>query len=132
MKFWKLWILVIAVVSGPWFGITARPQWDRVTWIPFTGKEDKPTDMAANVLLFVPLGWSFMSRRSGRRGVLRTIAVAAVVSFSVEAPQLFFVLRDPSATDVLMGICGAAVGAGLSRASIGVWHRATPRTTSTN
>lgn len=132
MKVWKLWILVVAVVSGPWFGITSRPQWDRVTWIPFTGKEDKPTDMAANILLFVPIGWSFMRGRPLARGMMQTIALASVVSFGVEAPQLFFVLRDPSATDVLMGICGAAAGAALSRATITAWNRANPRTTSTN
>ena len=34
---WPLWVVVIAVVSGPWFGIVTRPQWERVTLVPFHG-----------------------------------------------------------------------------------------------
>ena len=83
MKAWKWWIVVVALASGPWYGLTSTPQWSRVTWMPFLGKEDKPGDMAANVL---------------------------------EAPQLFFVSRDPSATDIVMGILGTVVGAAAARA----------------
>ncbi|HET7698564.1 MAG TPA: VanZ family protein [Vicinamibacterales bacterium] len=110
MRSWPFWIIVIAVASGPWFGIAPEPQWSRVTWIPFHGFEDRPRDMLVNVLLFVPFGWSFAKSRPGMRGVLGAIAAAAAVSMAVEIPQLFFRLRDPSATDVLMALCGAAAG----------------------
>ena len=110
MRWWPFWILIIAIVSGPWFGIVNRPQWQRVTWIPFHGFEDKPKDIVANFLLFVPFGWSFAkSRRAGAR-MAAAVAAATLVSIAVEIPQLFYKLRDPSATDVFMAICGAAVG----------------------
>ena len=111
MKLWKWWVLVVMVVSGPWFGVTSKPQWDRVTWIPFLGKEDKPSDMAANILIFVPFGWSYITGRPSRRGLASAIGAGALVSFCAEAPQLFFLSRDPSATDLLMGVVGTVVGA---------------------
>jgi glycopeptide antibiotics resistance protein len=110
MKLWMWWILVVTAVSGPWFGIVREPQWGRVTWIPFHGFEDKPRDIAANFLLFVPFGWSFVASRPGARGVRAAIGWSAALSLAVEVPQLFYRLRDPSATDVLMAMCGAAAG----------------------
>jgi glycopeptide antibiotics resistance protein len=110
VKLWMWWILVVIVVSGPWFGIVREPQWGRVTWIPFHGFEDKPRDVVANFLLFVPFGWSFAASRPRARSVPAAIALSAAVSLAVEIPQLFYRLRDPSATDVLMAICGAAAG----------------------
>lgn len=110
MKLWQWWILVVVAVSGPWFGITREPQWQRVTWIPFHGFEDKPRDVAANFLLFVPFGVSFARHRGGRRPLARAVLASAALSIAVEASQLFFVMRDPSATDVLMAICGTAAG----------------------
>ncbi|HEY3885644.1 MAG TPA: VanZ family protein [Vicinamibacterales bacterium] len=110
MKLWKWWILVVAIVSGPWFGVTLRPQWSRVTWIPFRGREDKASDMIGNALLWMPFGWSFLSGRRPGSGLAAAVGVAALVSFGAEASQLFFIARDPSLTDVVMGVCGAATG----------------------
>lgn len=129
---WPFWILVIAVASGPWFGVVSHPQWNRVTWIPFHGAEDKPKDVLVNFLLFVPFGWSFakspaFARPTGgsraSRVTLGAIATAAIVSIAVETPQLFYRLRDPSATDVVMAMCGAAAGSLASQA----FHRGDPR-----
>ena len=113
---------MVAIASGPWFGIVSEPQWARVTWIPFHGFEDRPRDMLVNFLLFVPFGWSFAKSRP-RRGVVTTALAAAGVSLAVEIPQLFYRLRDPSATDVVMAICGAAAGSLASQA----FHRRDPR-----
>ena len=119
MRSWPFWILVIAVASGPWFGVVSEPQWPRVTLIPFHGFEDKPRDMAVNFLLFVPFGWS-LAKSGARSGTLgRTAAIAALVSIAVEIPQLFFRLRDPSATDVTMAIVGATVGSLAAQAFYG-------------
>ena len=105
------WILVVVAVSGPWYGIVREPQWGRVTWVPFHGFEDKPRDVVANFLLFVPFGWSFaMSRPRTLRTAAAAVALSAAVSLAVEIPQLFYRLRDPSATDVFMAMCGAAAG----------------------
>lgn len=109
MKLWMWWILVVVVVSGPWYGIVREPQWARVTWVPFHGFEDKPSDVIANFLLFVPFGWSFaMSRPRTLRTVIAAVAWGFAVSLAVEIAQLFYRRRDPSATDVFMAICGAA------------------------
>ena len=115
IRSWPFWILVVFVVSGPWFGVVREPQWARVTWIPFFGFEDKPRDMLVNFMLFVPFGWSFIKSRTGATGILLAMAAAAAVSLSVEVPQLFYRLRDPSATDLVMAICGAAAGSLASK-----------------
>jgi glycopeptide antibiotics resistance protein len=116
MKVWKWWILVVIAVSGPWYGVTAQPQWHRVTWIPFYGVEDKPRDIAANFLLFVPFGLSFAWNRRGTTAVIAAALAAMAVSLCVEIPQLFYRLRDPSATDVVMAMCGAAAGSVAAKA----------------
>jgi glycopeptide antibiotics resistance protein len=115
----RLWILLIALASGPWFGVVPRPQWSRVTWLPFHGRDDKPRDMAVNFLMFVPFGWSFVRTRPGARGVMAAMSAAAAVSVAVETPQLFFKLRDPSTTDVVMAVCGSAAGSLASQAFYG-------------
>lgn len=119
MRTWPFWIVVIAVASGPWFGIVSHPQWERVNLIPFRGFEDKPKDVAVNFMLFVPFGWSLAKslRPRGRLGA--TILAAALVSTAVEIPQLFYRLRDPSATDVFMAICGALAGSLAAQAFYG-------------
>lgn len=116
MRSWPLWVAVIAIASGPWFGIVRHPQWDRVTLVPFHGSEDRPKDMAVNLLLFVPFGWSFAKSRNGRVSTAAAIGAAALVSVAVEIPQLFYKLRDPSATDVVMAMIGSAVGSLASQA----------------
>jgi glycopeptide antibiotics resistance protein len=127
MRSWPLWILVIAVVSGPWFGVVREPQWARVTWVPFVGFEDRPRDMLVNFLLFVPFGWSFVKGRRALGGLALTAGAAAAVSLAVEVPQLFYRLRDPSATDVVMAIGGALAGSLASQALHGSHARGPAR-----
>src|SRR3954470_14996255 len=122
MKLWVWWIVVALAVSGPWFGFASEPQWQRVTWIPFNGAEDKPRDIAANFLLFVPFGWSFGGGRRGAAALATTVAAGLAVSLCAEVPQLFYRLRDPSATDVLMAMCGSAAGSVAAQA----FHRRQP------
>ena len=119
MRFWRAWVLLIFIGSGPWYGVLTRPQWDRVTWVPFTSAADKISDQLVNTLMFVPLGWTFKSRRRGFAGTLIVLATAAAVSVSAESMQLFCKDRDPSATDVVMNICGTLIGA----AGASLWRR---------
>ena len=123
MKLWKWWVLVVLLISGPWFGFVPRPQWWTVNWVPFADPADKPRDLLQNVLLFVPFGWSFECDRRRRRALAGGHAVAAVISVAAEATQLFSVARFPSATDVLMALLGTALGFAASFA----WrHRSAP------
>jgi VanZ family protein len=82
-----------------------------VHWIPFTDPADAPRDLLANIALFVPFGYSYVSRRAGRFRILEALLAATVVSVSAEATQLFSTLRYPSATDVIAAIAGASAGA---------------------
>lgn len=115
MRSWPFWTVLVIAVSGPWFGVVRDPQWERVTWIPFFGFEDKPRDVVVNFLLFVPFGWSF-AKTGGGRSVAAAMAAGAALSLAVEIPQLFFRLRDPSATDLLMAVCGSGAGSVASQA----------------
>ena len=38
---WKWWVLVVLIISGPWFGLVRQPQWQHVNWIPFADRADK-------------------------------------------------------------------------------------------
>lgn len=104
---WVWWIPVVLAISFPWSGLVSSPQWDRVHPIPFTDPADRPRDFLANILLFVPFGYSY-----GRRGsVWRAVAIAAAVSVTAEATQLFSTTRFPSATDITAALAGTASGA---------------------
>ena len=99
------------LVSFP-LGFTGEPRWDRVSLVPFTDPADKVEDLAVNVLLFVPFGFSF-ARRGG--GLLLLAAAAALVSISAELLQLFSTVRYPSGTDVTYAVAGAVGGGVLAR-----------------
>jgi glycopeptide antibiotics resistance protein len=109
---WLWWIPLVWLISFPWVGFIAQPQWSRVHTIPFTDPADRPRDVAANIALFVPFGYSY-----ARRGAWwKSMVVAALVSVTAEATQLFSIDRYPSATDVTAGVVGAALGAVVARA----------------
>jgi glycopeptide antibiotics resistance protein len=109
---WLWWILLVWVISFPWVGFATRPQWSRVHLVPFADPADRPRDVAANVALFVPFGYSY-----ARRGPWwKAVVVAAFVSVTAEATQLFSTDRFPSATDVTAGLMGTALGAVAARA----------------
>src|SRR5690348_10032341 len=104
---WVWWIPIVWAISFPWTGLVSTPQWDRVHPIPFTDPADRPRDFVANILLFVPFGYSY-----GRRGpAWKAVMIAAAVSVSAEATQLFSVTRFPSATDVTAALAGSVLGA---------------------
>ena len=123
---WVWWIPLVLAISFPWSGFVPRPQWDRVHPLPFTDPADRPRDFLANVALFVPFGWSY-----GRRGrIWNAVGIAAAVSVTAEATQLFSTTRFPSATDITAALAGAAVGAVgsslLTRTSSRAQEKASP------
>jgi len=119
LKFWQAWVFLIFVASGPWFGVLHEPQWDHVTWVPFTSQADKTTDMIINTMMFLPLGWTFKTRRRGIAGTATVLMMALVVSIGAESMQLYCVRRDPSTTDVTMNTIGTLLGA----AGASLWRR---------
>jgi glycopeptide antibiotics resistance protein len=111
---WWWWSALVVLVSAPWIGFTPEPQWDRLNLLPFSDPDDKPRDVIANVLMFVPFGYSYFKHAQGRR-LAATLGMAMLVSVVAEVPQLFSTLRNPSATDVAMALIGASLGAALRR-----------------
>jgi glycopeptide antibiotics resistance protein len=109
LPLWVWWIPVVWLASFP-VGPTRVPQWHRVHAVPFSDPADKVEDLAINLLLFVPFGYSFV-RGSRRIGLLA--GAAAVTSASAEAMQLFSTVRYPSGTDVVYAVAGAMVGAAI-------------------
>ncbi len=114
---WCWWIPVVVGLSLPVFGFTRHPQWGRVHLVPFSDPEDKPRDELVNIGMYVPFGYLYARRRPLPRAILGVVLWAFVVSVGAEATQLFSIERNPSATDVSMGVVGAALGALLSRRS---------------
>jgi glycopeptide antibiotics resistance protein len=108
---WVWWIPVVWLASFP-LGLTATPQWHRVHLVPFSDPADKLSDLAINLLLFVPFGYSFARRPNGLAWLP---AAAALVSISAELPQLFSTIRYPSGTDVVYAMAGAFAGGLLAR-----------------
>jgi glycopeptide antibiotics resistance protein len=111
---WCWWMPLVWLLSFPWGHLTSHPQWQRVHWIPLTDPADKPRDIIANLLLFVPFGYS-VARRGRRTWILHLVVCAAGVSISAEALQLYGTARYPSATDVLSAVTGAIAGGQLRR-----------------
>jgi glycopeptide antibiotics resistance protein len=108
MPVWFWWVVVIWLVCMPWPGMA--PQTNReVQLVPFVGDADRPRDVIANVLLFLPFGYLFALAHP-RRGYLLLVAVAAAVSLTAEALQLLGPARFPSATDVVVNTGGAFAG----------------------
>jgi glycopeptide antibiotics resistance protein len=112
---WVWWIPVVWAISTPWVGFTSTPQWHRVHLVPLSDPADKARDVIANVLLFVPFGYSAAGRRGSPSGFLFALGAAAAVSLSAEASQLFSTQRYPSATDVAAAVVGSAMGAAFRK-----------------
>ena len=107
---WLFWVILVWIVSFPWIGFTPEPQWHRVHLVPLSDPADKFRDMVANVLLFLPFGFSAGRRRLVGRAVVRALALAFIVSVIAEGTQLFSTRRYPSATDVSAALLGSLLG----------------------
>ena len=84
------------------------------------------SDLAANVLLYLPLGaslaWLLAARLGGMLAVVAATTIGAVFSFSIELAQLFETRRVASLTDVACNSIGTAAGAFIALA-IASTHR---------
>lgn len=110
-RIWIFWFLLVWILSFPWIGFTTEPQWHRVNWVPFASPADRFRDIIPNILWFVPFGYIVMRRHASLRRVVLVVLLAAAVSVSAEAMQVFSLERYPSATDVTAAILGALGGA---------------------
>ncbi len=73
------------------------------------------SDLAANVLLYLPLGaslaWLFTKRLGGLATVIAATAIGALMSLAIELAQLYETRRVASLTDFSCNTIGAAAGA---------------------
>ena len=106
------WVALVIAVTVPWASYRPHPHWDRVVWIPFRSAVIRPSDIADNVMLYVPLGWWWARRAPARlaRPLGGAIVTAFVLSVACEWSQVYSHGRFPSATDVSMNVLGAALG----------------------
>ncbi len=78
------------------------------------------SDVAANVLLYLPLGaslaWLLATRLGGLLAVIAATAIGALLSLSVEFAQLYETRRVASLTDLSCNAIGAAAGAFIALA----------------
>ncbi|RMF86568.1 MAG: VanZ family protein [Nitrospinota bacterium] len=95
----------------------ARQNWEQISWSPFfdqMGRRVSRTDIAGNVLLFLPFGflaWGAWPRPSRGRGALITITGAgAALSMTIEGLQLFLVHRHTGLHDVISNTAGTLLG----------------------
>lgn len=84
------------------------------------------SDLAANVLLYLPLGaslaWLLATRLGGLLAVLAATAIGTLLSFTIELAQLYETRRVASLTDVACNSIGTAAGAFIALA-IASTHR---------
>lgn len=83
-------------------------------FVPFMGAADRPRDIVANLLLFLPFGYLFAAAHP-RRGYFALLAAAAAISLGAEALQTLSPARFPSATDVVVNTAGAFAGGWVRR-----------------
>jgi glycopeptide antibiotics resistance protein len=109
-----LWLAVVAIVAVtfPW-DLRDHAHWQKVAWVPFASGIVRVRDLAGNLALYAPLGY-LLSGLGGRRRTVLAVVTALSLSLALEASQVWSHVRFPSATDVLMNVIGAAVGATLS------------------
>jgi glycopeptide antibiotics resistance protein len=100
--------LIVAMVY-PWGDVQDHAHWWKVAWIPFASPPFRPVDIAANVLLFVPVGVG--AALLFRRARLAAGLLALTLSIGGEAVQLYSHSRFPSATDLACNVAGALAAA---------------------
>lgn len=100
--------------------VLARLRWARTT----------RSDIAANVLLYLPFGvclaWLLAARLGGLLGIVAATAIGALLSTGIEIAQLYETRRVSSLTDVTCNSLGAFAGALLAVAAREAQQRLRP------
>ncbi|MEV6769131.1 VanZ family protein [Nocardia sp. NPDC051030] len=116
--------LLLGTLPWIWMILTPTSGHRRVILVPFqdlyaTVSEasfNSLVQIAANTLLFVPLGLLLPLRFSRCAGILRMALIGAAISTCLETAQYVLDLgRFSSIDDVIMNATGAALGASLTR-----------------
>jgi hypothetical protein len=111
---WWVWAMAVAGATVPFFDLHDHTHWVNVSWVPFEPVESKVSDVAANLLIYLPLGLLTPRGPRSRRPMPDAVLRALVLSVLAESAQLFSHSRIPSTTDVICNTLGAAAGVWLS------------------
>lgn len=115
-----LWIgwfaLVIFATTTPWWKFDGSPHWESIRWIPFadlTWSEGDLLEAAANLLLFVPLGYLTVRATwaENTSPLMMAGTVALICSVGAEVYEIFCEARVPSTTDISVNVAGSLIGA---------------------
>ncbi len=108
-------LVIVAATVLPLRTFAGYADWDKISWIPYRDPKISVEDVVENILLYVPLGFTFArwQRLFGWKLVLQTAWIAALLSAACETYQVFWELRYPSVTDVCDNSLGAILGAWL-------------------
>jgi glycopeptide antibiotics resistance protein len=115
------WTLLIALVGTfPVTNFVGHPHWEYVLWLPTADNFRSRRflfDIAANVALFLPLGYLLdrsLSATTTRRSLILAAGIAGLLSLSMEWFQVYCHNRHPSLMDVASNVTGSLIGAFLS------------------
>ena len=119
---WLLAAIVFLVAFGslyPFsFSLAGAGPLERLAELPRAGTTR--SDVAANILLYLPLGaclaWLVYARRGAALAVLGATLLAAAFSFAIEFAQLYETRRVASLADLASNATGAFLGAMLALA----------------
>ncbi len=119
---WLLAVIVFLIAFGslyPFsFSLAGAGPLERRGALPRAGTTR--SDVAANILLYLPLGtclaWLLAARRGAASAVLAATLIGAALSFGIEFAQLYETRRVASLADFACNTAGAFLGAGLALA----------------
>jgi len=119
------WVAVILAAGVlPLNNFVGHSHWDSIVWYPSFDWLNSPrillrifVDVAANILLFVPLGWIWVQHFSlkGWRPCLSAILIGFFLSLGIELYQVYCHSRFPSLLDLVANTGGTYWGARLGR-----------------
>jgi glycopeptide antibiotics resistance protein len=102
--------LVLLATTWPISDFQDHPHWFRVEWLPFS-QYQRPFDVVANVLLFVPFGAAAAAGATEPRRARLAMYAGLAVALAVELSQVYTHNRIATTTDVITNTAGAWLGA---------------------
>jgi VanZ family protein len=98
-----------------------HPEFLSLPWRHYHATWSYWTDVAINVLGFIPFGFFiasyFSSVRTMRNSAAITIALGLITSFTIEVAQAFLPTRDSGVNDLITNTFGTAIGVMFCRSS---------------
>ena len=113
---WTVFILMLGVL--PLSNFVGHSHWEYIKWVPTAEQLRSPfivleltVDAIANILLFVPFGFSYAGRTQEKYlSPFALITLALLLSCGIELYQVYCHNRSTSLLDILDNVLGAYLG----------------------